>query len=382
MKGVLNMGKDLRGKEIGDGIYQQPNGTYCARFVDKFGKRKSKRSKKLQEVRQWIADARYIDEHSDLNQATDMIVDAWYDYWIGIKKQTVRPNTVRNYTERYERNIKKVIGSKLLTEVKPVHCQKIFSDMAEEGYKTTTIYQTRIALYNMLEFARENDVIISNPCKKSVKSDMGKPSEKKEALTIDVQKKFLDAVVGYSYENQYRFILQTGLRTGELIGLKWSDIDFDNRTMKIERTMEYRYKVGEWRVGPPKSKSGYRTIPLTDEAIRILKEQRAKNRSLKLMPIEWTDTVFLCRKGTPVKNSTYDTGLFKYCDRVGIPRFSMHVLRHTFATRCIEGGMKPKTLQKILGHSNIGITMNLYVHITEDEKHREIDLVADALKVV
>ena len=376
------MGKDLRGKEIGDGIYQQPNGTYCARFVDKFGKRKSKRSKKLQEVRQWIADARYIDEHSDLNQATDMIVDAWYDYWIGIKKQTVRPNTVRNYTERYERNIKKVIGSKLLTEVKPVHCQKIFSDMAEEGYNTTTIYQTRIALYNMLEFARENDVIITNPCKKSVKSDMGKPSEKKEALTIDVQKKFLDAVVGYSYENQYCFILQTGLRTGELTGLRWSDIDFDNRTMKIERTMEYRYKVGEWRVGPPKSKSGYRTIPLTDEAIRILKDQRAKNRSLKLIPIEWTDTVFLCRKGTPVKNSTYDTGLFKYCDRVGIPRFSMHVLRHTFATRCIEGGMKPKTLQKILGHSNIGITMNLYVHITEDEKHREIDLVADALKVV
>ena len=65
-----------------------------------------------------------------------------------------------------------------------------------------------------------------------------------------------------------------------------------------------------------------------------------------------------------------------------IPHFSTHVLRHTFATRCIEGGMKPKTLQKILGHSNIGITMNLYVHITEDEKQREIDLVADALKVI
>ena len=376
------MGKDLKGKEIGDGIYQQPNGTYCARFVDKFGRRKSKRSKKLQEVRQWIADATYIDEHSDLDQATDMIVDAWFDYWISIKKQTVRPNTVRNYSERYERNIKDVIGKKLLTEVKPIHCQTIFSKMAEEGYKTTTIYQTRIALYNMLEFARENDVLITNPCKKSVKSDMGKPSDKKEALTIDVQKKFLEAVVGYSYENQYRFVLQTGLRTGELIGLKWSDIDFENRTMKIERSMEYRYKVGEWRIGPPKSKSGYRTIPLTDEAIRILENQRAKNKKLKLIPIEWNDTVFLCRNGTPVKNSTYDTGLFKYCDRVGIPRFSMHVLRHTFATRCIEGGMKPKTLQKILGHSNIGITMNLYVHITEDEKHREIDLVADALKVI
>ena len=376
------MGKDLRGKELGEGIYQQPNGTYCARFVDKFGKRKSKRSKKLQEVRQWIADATYIDEHSDLDQATDMLVDAWFDYWISIKKKTVRPNTVRNYIERYERNIKGVIGKKLLTEVKPIHCQKIFSDMADEGYKTTTIYQIRIALYNMMDFAKENDVIINNPCKKSVKSDMGKPSDKKEALTIDVQKKFLEGATGQSYENQYRFVLQTGLRTGELVGLKWDDIDFENRTLTISRTMEFRYKVGEWRVGPPKSKSGYRTIPLTDEAIRILKAQKEKNSKIKVINMEWADQVFLCRKGEPVKNSAYDTALFKICDKVGIKRFSMHVLRHTFATRCIEAGMMPKTLQKILGHSNIGIMMNLYVHITEDEKHKEIDLVADALNVV
>lgn len=376
------MGKDLRGKELGEGIYQQPNGTYCARFVDKFGKRKSKRSKKLQEVRQWIADATYIDEHSDLDQATDMLVDAWFDYWISIKKKTVRPNTVRNYIERYERNIKGVIGKKLLTEVKPIHCQKIFSDMADEGYKTTTIYQIRIALYNMMDFAKENDVIINNPCKKSVKSDMGKPSDKKEALTIDVQKKFLEGATGQSYENQYRFVLQTGLRTGELVGLKWDDIDFENRTLTISRTMEFRYKVGEWRVGPPKSKSGYRTIPLTDEAIRILKAQKEKNSKIKVINMEWADQVFLCRKGEPVKNSAYDTALFKICDKVGIKRFLMHVLRHTFATRCIEAGMMPKTLQKILGHSNIGIMMNLYVHITEDEKNKEIDLVADALNVV
>lgn len=375
------MGKDLRGKELGEGIYQQPNGTYCARFVDRFGKRKSKRSKKLQEVRQWIADATYINEHSDIEQATSMIVDAWFDYWISIKKKTVRPNTVRNYSERYHRNIQKVIGKKLVSEVKPIHCQKIFTNMAEEGYRTTTIYQARIALFNMLEFAKENDVIINNPCKKSVKSDIGKPSEKKEALSIDVQKKFLEQAKGQSYENQFRFVLQTGLRTGELVGLKWEDIDFENKTLKIQRSMEYRYSVGVWRVGEPKSKSGYRTIPLTDEAIRILKAQKEKNKKIKVIPMEWVEQVFLCRKGEPVKNSTYDTALFKICDKAEIKRFSMHVLRHTFATRCIEGGMMPKTLQKILGHSNIGITMNLYVHITEEEKQREIDLVACALNV-
>ena len=123
------MGKDLKGKEIGAGIVQQPNGTYFARFVDKFGKRRTKRSKKLQEVKQWLADATYIDQHSDLDQATDMLVDAWFDYWIGIKKQTVRPNTVRNYSERYERNIKGVIGNKLLTDVKPIHWRNFISQM-------------------------------------------------------------------------------------------------------------------------------------------------------------------------------------------------------------------------------------------------------------
>ena len=92
--------------------------------------------------------------------------------------------------------------------------------------------------------------------------------------------------------------------------------------------------------------------------------------------------MFLCRKGTPVKNSTYDTALFKICDKAKIPRFSMHILRHTCATRCIEAGMMPKTLQTLLGHSNIGITMNLYVHTTDDQKQKEISMVADALKVI
>lgn len=98
--------------------------------------------------------------------------------------------------------------------------------------------------------------------------------------------------------------------------------------------------------------------------------------------MEFKDSVFLCRKGELTKNSAYDSILFKLCDKAGIDRFSMHVLRHTFATRCIEGGMRPKTLQIILGHSNVGITMNLYVHVTEDEKVKEVEKIEKALKIV
>jgi integrase len=234
----------------------------------------------------------------------------------------------------------------------------------------------------MLDYAYQNDVILKNPCNKMVKSDIGKESSKKEALTIGQQKAFCNIIIGSAYEYQYRFLLQTGLRTGEMVGLKWSDVDLENRTLTVNRTMEYRHSTKEWRTGEPKSKAGYRTIPLTDEAVEILKLQKKKNHSFSLIPIEWAEFIFLCKKGTPVKNSTYDTMLFKLCDKAGIPRFSMHVLRHTFATRCIEAGMKPKTLQAILGHSNIGITMNLYVHTTEDQKHKEIDQIAEALKVI
>lgn len=373
------MGKDLKGKELGVGITQQKNGLYNASFVDKLGNRRVKRSKKLQELRKWLEESKYIDAHSSITEANHMIVDAWFEYWISIKEKTVRPNTVRNYRERYHRNISQIIGKMLLVDVKPIHCQKIFSDMADEGYRTTTMYQTRIALYNMLEFAKENDIIIHNPCKKSVRSDMGKPSSKKVALEVSEQKKFLEFAQGCSYENQYRFILQTGLRTGELVGLKWEDVDFERKVLSISRSMEYRHSSKVWRIGEPKSASGYRTIPLTDEAIRLLKDQKVKNSRINIIPIEWCEYVFLCRKGTPIKNSTYDTGLYKICNKASIKPFAMHVLRHTFATRCIEGGMKPKTLQKLLGHSNIGITMNLYVTTTEDEKQKEIELVADAL---
>ena len=116
---------------------------------------------------------------------------------------------------------------------------------------------------------------------------------------------------------------------GELVGLKCEDVDFKSKTIQICRSMEYRYSAKEWRIGELKSKSGYRTIPLTEEAVAILKKQKEKNKRISEISTEWEEFVFLCRKGTPVKNSTYDTVLFKICDKAKIPRFSMHILRHT-----------------------------------------------------
>ena len=152
--------------------------------------------------------------------------------------------------------------------------------------------------------------------------------------------------------------------------------------MKIQRTMQFMYPEKSWYVGKPKSESGARIIPLTDEAIRILKVQKEKVSNLKVIPIEYCDYVFLDEEGLPISNSAYDSYLDRISLKYNIPNVSMHILRHTFATRCIEGGVQPKTLQMLLGHSKLSMTMDLYVTVTNDEKKKEIERVADVLNVV
>lgn len=376
------MGKDLRGKELGVGISQRKDGLYSARFTTKNGKRLQKYFPKLQECRNWLADAQFNDEHGNVFNCKNPTVDSWFEYWIeNIKGHNIRDNTKRNYIDRYERNISPIIGKMLIKDVKPIHCQSVLLKMAEK-YSNSMIDYCRITMGTMFSSAVENELIEKNPISKSVKCKSGKKPKETRVLTIEEQRKFLESVRNSSNYNQWAFILQTGLRTGEMIGLKWSDIDFENRVLHVKRTMEYRHCFKEWKIGNPKTKNGFRDIPLTEEAIIILKNQKEKLKNLKVISVEFSDQVFLCKDGTPTKNTAYDTKLYYYCDKIGMEHFSMHALRHTFATRCIEAGMKPKTLQMILGHSNIGTTMNLYVHITDDEKSKEIKSVESMLKVV
>ena len=365
------MGKNLKGKELGSGISQRKDGRYSARFVTSSGKRVEKYFPMLQDARRWHEEARVSDENGCLGKSRCMTVDAWYEFWIvNIKEKTVRPNTVRNYRERYEKNIKMHIGKMLIGDVKPMHCQKVLNAM-EEKYAGSTIYQCLITLYNIFDAAKENSIILVNPVTKSVK--VPKPIIKNtKVLTLEEQDKFMREAKSTSNYPQYFFILQTGVRTGEMIGLKWDDLDFERNIITISRSMEYRYSVGEWRIGPPKTKRGYREIPMTVANREMLLDLKQQYDNGKYVLDEFKEFVFINRKGMPTKNSTYDVHISKLTNKANIKNFSMHTLRHTFATRCIEAGMRPKTLQQILGHSSINITMNLYVHVTDEEKSKEM----------
>lgn len=376
------MGKDLKGKNLGKGITQEKTTEYyVARFVDRFGKRQSKRFKKLQEAKNWLDESQYIDETSDVSMPRDMTVNAFFEFWHDTKQKMIRKSSADYYKLRYNVNIKPIIGDMKLTDVKVNHCQMIVNKMIDDNKANSTIARTCTVMRGLFDYAVECDVIMKSPCRIKIQKSIGKQKKCREALTIDAQKKFLQTVKGHNYENHYRFILQTGLRIGELIGLKWEDVDFKKKTIRIKRSLKYEVGKGTWHIGEPKSEAGKRTIPLTDEAIEILKSQKEQIDSLKVVPLEWGGYVFLNKNGEPVTNDAYNSALVPICRRADINRITVHVLRHSFATRAIESGMRPKTLQTIMGHSTISLTMDLYVHTTDDEMFNEMDLFSNALKM-
>lgn len=375
------MGKDLKGKELGVGISQRKDGLYTARFTGRDGKRKQKYFKKLQECRKWIADAQFEDEHGDINVSGDMTVDAWFDYWIeNIKSGNSKPNTVRNYRERYKYNINPCMGDMLLKDVKPLHCQNILNQMSMGDYKDSTINLTRITMNVLFDDAVDNGLIMRNPVTKSVKIADQKEAKPRKAMSTQEQSLFLEGAKNSRYFNQYSLVLQTGLRVGELTALKWPDVDFENRILHIRRTMDYRDK--EWKVSTTKTKTGKRDIPLTQKAVEILLNVKKNSEKSDIISMEYFDFVFLSEHGKPILNSAYNISLQRICEKLGIKKYSMHELRHTFATRCIEAGMSPKALQEILGHANINTTMDIYVHVTKDLKVKEVENIESILNVV
>ena len=393
------MGKDLTGRELGPGLSQRKDGMYSAKFVRKNRARKEKTFKKLPDAREWLGEQRHIDK---MFQNGDMTVEEWYQYWlVNFKIGIVSENTVKNYQNRYKVNIRAEIGALKLTEVKKLHCQKIINNMFDSNkYAYGTIELTQITMHAIFKGAIENEYLLKNPAEGLLMKQV-EEREERRVFTVDEEEMFKVYAEGTLYDFAYFLALETGLRQGEIGGLKWEDINFEKKELSVRRTLLQRKKKDEesgFYFGKPKTKKSRRNVPLTEEAIDILNKQKIKQKKMEIRSskwdADWNGLVFTTTNGKPVGASTFNNMIARIIQNINLDRKAesengkyevfehayMHAFRHTFATRCIESGMQPKVLQKILGHSTLSVTMDLYVHVLEDVGHSEIAKLEKARK--
>lgn len=315
-------------------------------------------------------------------------------------KASIRESTRCNYENFWTISIRpSVIGEMKICQIKQIHLKKLYAELKAKGTKNSTIQVYHVLISAVFQLAVDNDFIRKNPCK-NCRKDMKKESTPRQALTIKEQETLLDFVANSdTYCGNLpvlKFALATGLRIGELAGLRFDDIDMQYNVIHVRRQLIYRNYAGkgyEFHAEPPKSSSGVRDVPLTTTAKESLIEQkkldlilgkRAKERSVDGLK----GFIFINSNGNPVLTINFDTMLKnvvraynkkeslaaekEHREPVLLPHISAHILRHTACTRMAEAGIDPKVLQAIMGHSNISVTMDVYNHVDPLRVQREI----------
>lgn len=237
----------------------------------------------------------------------------------------------------------------------------------------------------MFNKAMIDNFVLKNPCR-GIRIQNDKNFDRR-VLTKDEQADFFECCKGTFYDNLFVVAVNTGLRPGEICGLKWSDIDLKKKEISIERTLLYQKLDGDeqktFHFDPPKTKTSRRKVPVNKQCEIALKKQYIQNNVIKnrlnAKPLEgFSDLLFTTKYATPINSQIYLDAIRKIVDEVNLTRddleqmvtFSGHTFRHTFATRCFEAGIQPKTVQKFLGHATLQMTMDLYTHVL-DEQGRE-----------
>lgn len=383
------MGKNLKGKELGKGISQRKNGSYHGRYVDRFGKRKSVYSNDLQEIKQKLAELDYENRHG-LSVVDDKIVlDEWYEKWMKVyKSPNIRKNTKRHYVSIYEKHISPALGGMKLIDIGKIHIQNLINCLKEGGLQWETQNKVRVLLGDLFNCALADQYVNRNPCL-GVKCPSPRPENEPRFLSKDEQALFFECCAGRWYDNLFNVAINTGLRPGELAALTWDNIDIKNMVIYVEHTLVYQKFEGDekkvFHLEDTKTLKSNRTVPINDECLKYLKRQFIQKSVIsrrKQSTSFYDDCLFVNRRNNPINATDYTHAITEVLRDVNelldpleqIEPFSGHTFRHTFATRCIESGIRPKTLQTLLGHTNLKTTMDMYVHVDDASKQEQMEL--------
>ena len=369
------------------GVTLRKDGRYMWRCKYE-GKQYSGYEKTVKEAEKALRNKKYELEHGIYAKASRLNVDTWFETWITTYRTNCKPTTIETYRKTYKRYISPEFGKKQLKTLKPEQIQKFLNRMAST-YSKSVFGNINFLLYDLLDQAVKNQLLAQNPMQYTTRPAT-KKREKRKALSRSETAAFLTAVEGTYYYDMFRLSTLTGLRIGEVTGLQWQDVDLKKKEIHVRHTLAWITDVGYF-LQEPKSENSRRVIPLPEKAVSLLRSRKIAQGKHRLSYGEcWqplpglSNLVFTTRYGTPIDGNNLRSEMRRILSEMkekgtDITWASFHTLRHTFATRCIEEGMNPKTLQHILGHATLAITMDLYCDVMEDTKREEMAKIADAL---
>jgi integrase len=347
-------------------VYRRKDGKYVAEVTiwDASGKRKRvKRSSRTKtEARERLNELQELMKGGVDLLSGDSLLKDYLERWLEDSvKPSVRQKTYEGYESICRVRIIPRIGRTKLSKVTPALLQNLYAELSKSGLSPRSVGHTHRCLHRAFEVAIKWNLLARNPC------DVAEPPRVKRSemktLTREQLRLLLDGTAGERYHTLYLLAATTGLRLGELHGLKWSDIDLQNGRLFVRRSLQ------QTRLGlifeEPKTSSSRRSVELTERAIAGLKDHRRRQAEerLSLGPAwEDNDLVFPNEIGQPKDPSTASSHLKLVLSRLGLPRIRFHDLRHTFASLLLQSGESPKVIQEILGHEDVTLTLNVYAH--------------------
>ena len=292
-----------------------------------------------------------------------VLLSKFLDEWLVVAKTSVRPNTYHQYSQIVHQHINPMLGEILLKDLRPDHVQSLYTKKLEDGVSPSTTRMIHAVIHRSLNDALKLGLIVRN-----VSDSVTRPKvPRKEMKTLDDYqvRLLIQAAESSQMEALFWVAVTTGLRQGEILGLKWSDLDWQTRRTHVQRQVQRR--KGEGLVFcEPKSASGRRVIVLgqsTIDKLRQYKKDQQNDRMLAGNKWQEHDLIFPSPIGTPLDPSNIVKAYKRSLKAAGLPEIRFHDLRHTAATLMLQQGINPKIVQERLGHSDISLTLNTYSHV-------------------